>query len=220
LLPEKEIAFLCFQATKNGGKVSRKSSPDGDPIPYELNINYMSLLRDDNDTEDSLIGKFILSQAIMLAMPGVPGIYFHSLFGSLNYLEGVKKTGLPRSINREKLKLKDLEDELSNPDSIRSKVFQKYKTLLEARKGAKEFTPSNPCRIPYISSKLFTIIRYSSDKKSLLLAVNNLSSEKERIELSDFFPEGNAIDIISGKIYQKAQCELQAHQTLWLKSNS
>jgi sucrose phosphorylase len=218
LIPDKEIAFLCFQAIKNGGKVSRKSSPEGKSMPYELNINYMEMLKDENDTDNSLVEKFMLSQAIMLAIPGVPGIYFHSLFGSSNYLEGVKKTGMPRSINREKFYLEYLEEELSTPNSIRSKVFQYYKSLLRARKDTEEFNPSNPWRIPYISSKLFTILRYSSDKKSLLLAANNLSSEAQRIDISDFFQDAKAIDIISGKIHENSSCKINARQTLWLKS--
>lgn len=217
LLPEEEIAFLCFNAQKNGGRVSRKSDTEGGSIPYELNINYMSMLKDEDDTEDLLADKFILSQAIMLAMPGIPAVYFHSLFGSLNYIDGVKKTGAPRAINREKLTRARLLEELSNPNSLRQKIFLKYKALLLARKSAEEFDPGNPYNIPFISCKLFAILRYSHDKKSALLAANNLSPEKARLELSDFFADGKAIDIISGRIYLNSSCALQPFQTLWLK---
>ena len=48
----------------------------------------------------------LVTQAAILAMPGVPGIYFHSLVGSKNYHDGVKHSGINRTINREKLRLK------------------------------------------------------------------------------------------------------------------
>ena len=45
------------------------------------------------------------AQAIMLALVGVPGIYFHSLFGSRGWREGVDLTGRNRTINRQKFDL-------------------------------------------------------------------------------------------------------------------
>ena len=37
--------------------------------------------------------KFLAAQGLMLALRGVPGIYFHSLVGTENYAEGVEQTG-------------------------------------------------------------------------------------------------------------------------------
>ena len=79
----------------------------------------------------------------MLCLIGVPGIYFHSLFGSRNYHKGVKQTGRLRSINREKLEYDQLIDELENDSSIRHKVFNKYKKLLEIRSQQQAFSPDN-----------------------------------------------------------------------------
>ena len=66
-----------------GGLVSYKNNPDGTQSPYELNINYLDALGDpDNPDEDIdlVIRRFLVTQSIMLALRGVPGIYFHSLF--------------------------------------------------------------------------------------------------------------------------------------------
>ena len=59
----------------------------------------------------------------MLALPGLPGIYFHSLFGSRNDLDGAKRTGRARSINRQKLSLSELRAELEDTHSERHQVF-------------------------------------------------------------------------------------------------
>ena len=44
--------------------------------------------------------RFLASQAIMLSLAGVPGVYVHSLFGSRNCQSCVAATGQSRSINR------------------------------------------------------------------------------------------------------------------------
>lgn len=54
----------------------------------------------------------------MMCMPGIPAIYFHSLFGSENFYEGVKETGRLRSINREKVEINKLISEIKKQKSI------------------------------------------------------------------------------------------------------
>ena len=90
--------------SNHGGLVSYKHNPDGSHSPYELNINYFDALSDphENEVVDTQVDRFMAAQAIMLSLAGVPGIYFHSLFGSRGWLEGVKETGRNRTINRQK----------------------------------------------------------------------------------------------------------------------
>jgi sucrose phosphorylase len=60
-----------------GGYVSYKTNPDGSRSPYELNINYLDALADPNHTQEPVervAQRFLASQAIMLALRGVPGI--------------------------------------------------------------------------------------------------------------------------------------------------
>ncbi|MEP7291918.1 MAG: sugar phosphorylase, partial [Chloroflexota bacterium] len=126
LLTDAEIAALVKLTEDHGGLVSYKNNPDGTQSPYELNITYFDAITDPAITAtqpDIAISRFICSQAIMLAMVGVPGIYLHSLFGSRNFREGVQMTGRNRTINREKLNADDLLDQLSDESSLRHRVF-------------------------------------------------------------------------------------------------
>ena len=113
ILNDTEVNFLLQTVEKHGGKVSYKKNPDGTQSPYELNITYFDALSDTQDeTEpDALkIKRFLVSQAIMLCLQGVPGIYFHSLLGSHNWQAGFEQTGRNRTLNREKLDFSWLEE--------------------------------------------------------------------------------------------------------------
>ena len=59
LLPLREIDFLVTQTQKHGGYISYKANQDGSQSPYELNINYFSLLRQGEDPGS--LGQFFIS---------------------------------------------------------------------------------------------------------------------------------------------------------------
>ncbi|MFN8387005.1 MAG: hypothetical protein U0X92_11360 [Anaerolineales bacterium] len=123
------------------------------------------------------VNRFLAAQAIMLSLVGVPGIYFHSLFGSRGWTEGVKQTGRNRTINREKCQFDELQSQLADKNSLRSKVFTKYSQLLKARSSSPAFHPHGnqrcsiyiPPSFPSNASRLM---------KSRVLCLQNVS-EKE-----------------------------------------
>ena len=111
----------------------------------------------------------------MLALRGVPGIYFHSLFGSQNWAEGVEKTGRHRTINRQKVQLSQIETELNDPTSLRHHVFTGYKKLLKARMGNPAFHPYGAQEILSIHPSVFALLRASLDGKTRTLCLTNVS---------------------------------------------
>jgi glucosylglycerate phosphorylase len=107
ILNEAELNNLVGLTLEHGGFVSYKNNPDGTTSPYELNINYFDALSDPAGGEPLALQaeRFLASQAIMLSIVGVPGIYFHSLFGSRGWREGAIQSGQNRTINRQKCRL-------------------------------------------------------------------------------------------------------------------
>ncbi len=91
LLTDADIDRLVAKTLAHGGLISYKQNPDGTQSPYEMNINYFDALSDPTSDEplDFQVSRFMAAQAIMLSLRGIPGIYFHSLFGSRNWNEGV-----------------------------------------------------------------------------------------------------------------------------------
>ena len=156
---------------ERGGKVNYKNNVDGSQSPYELCINFMDLISHPDDDDDLRARKMLLAQSILLCMPGLPGIYFHSLFGSRNDYAGLDATGANRSINRQKLTQTELEKELQS--GIRSLVFRPYMEMLEIRANQLAFDPYGDFEFPITDDRVFCILRSSGGQK--LACIHNLS---------------------------------------------
>jgi glucosylglycerate phosphorylase len=180
LLTEDEIQKIVQQSLKHGGLISYKSKPDGGKTPYELNINYFDALSDPNSNEDleMQISRFMASQSIMLSMQGIPGIYFHSLIGSRGWLLGVQQTGMNRTINRQKLTLPDVENELNDPISLRARVYRRFRYLLLLRRNHPAFHPQAEQKILEMGSSVFALERISHDGRDSMLCIQNVTSQK------------------------------------------
>jgi sucrose phosphorylase len=222
ILGDAAVDALAERVRALGGFVSYKNNPDGSQSAYELNINYLDALGDPamaDEEPEVAARRFLTSQAIMLALPGVPGVYFHSLFGSRGWPAGVEETGRYRTINRQKLRLDDLERELTEPGSLRAMVFDGYRRLLAARTREAAFHPQAPQRVLSVDAGLFVLERQSRDGGSRVLCLHNVSGRSVTASLDP--PAGPAVyDLLTGRRYRAAGATLRValapYQTLWL----
>jgi glucosylglycerate phosphorylase len=176
ILSHEEINALVARTLERGGFISYKHLPDGSELPYEMNINFLDALSAaEKESEETQIARAVCAHAIQLALAGVPGIYFHSLFGSRGDRAGAKASGIARRINREKLTRVALEHELAQPDSLRSRIFSRMRELLHARRNHAAFHPSGHQEIASVSPRLFTVWRTSPDHAQTVLCVQNIS---------------------------------------------
>ncbi len=226
ILPEAELEALVQRALAHGGLVSYKHNPDGSQSPYELNLNYFDALNyqlplTDRRSVSAAIDRFLAAQAIMLALVGVPGIYFHSLFGSRGWPEGVKQTGRNRTINRQKLDRATLESELADPTSLRRRVFNRYAQLLQARAASPAFHPHGSQQILDGGQAVFAVLRLAPQGDHRVLCLQNVSGQPQsaRIDLEARLglatQRGWAVDLVSGRRF-KSPLRLRPYQTLWL----
>ena len=178
ILTDAEIDSLVAQTLEHGGLVSNKQNPDGSQTPYELNINYFDALSNPADAEalEVQVDRFMASQAILLSLRGVPGIYFHSLFGSRSWAEGVRQSQHNRTINRQKLALSELEDALVDSSSLRSRVFQRYRDLLAQRATSAAFNPHGGQEILEMGSGVFAVLRRSTAGGEQVLCLQNVTN--------------------------------------------
>jgi glycosidase len=157
---KKENFENLLRITKAHGGLISYEVKDGIKVPYELNISYFDAISNPNQADDQLaVKRFIASQAIMLALKGVPGIYIHSLLGSRNYYRGVKDSGINRMINRERLSQDVIVSIVSDADSLRNQVLDSFLQLLNDRKQLPSFHPSGTREVLESDKKLLTIIR-------------------------------------------------------------
>ncbi|MCQ3939347.1 MAG: sugar phosphorylase [Chloroflexi bacterium] len=236
ILSDADIDSLVEKTLAHGGLISYKHNADGTQSPYEMNINYFDALSNpallpspssametppgtaagaNSESLDLQINRFIAAQAIMLSLAGVPGIYFHSLFGSRGWLEGVKQTGRNRTINREKLQFEKLQQELADENSLRFKVFTRYRQLLKARSSTSAFHPHGTQRILDVHPSVFAVERTSPDEKSRALCLHNVSAEKIAFKTK----RETVTDLFTGQAIQISNITLEPYQVLWLKTN-
>jgi glycosidase len=174
ILDQEEIDGLVQTAVDHNGFVSYKNNPDGTKSPYELNISYFDALSDPKgaESQDTQIARMLAAHSIMLALRGLPGIYFHSLFGSRGDRRAAEESGIPRRINRKKLDVAELETTLDDPPSIRARVFAGIRSMIEARASHPAFSPYAEQHIPEAPPGLFVAIRNASEGRKALCLTN------------------------------------------------
>ena len=217
ILPDADIDSLVEKTLAHGGLISYKTNPDGTQTPYEMNINYFDALSNPHGDEslDVQVDRFLASQAIMLSITGVPGIYFHSLFGSRGWLEGVRQTGRNRTINRQKCQFEELQSQLADEDSLRSKVFSKYTQLLTARRTTSAFDPHSRQNVLDLHPAVFAVERIPPDGSTNVLCLHNVS--RQAVSFSTTYQSG--VDLFAGRQVYIAQIFLKPYQVLWLRIN-
>jgi sucrose phosphorylase len=216
ILDPKELDGLIEIVKANEGQVSYKQNPDGSESPYELNVTYVdAILADRSSTRAD---KFLASQSVQYALPGVPATYIHSLLGSRNWVEGIKQTGRARTINRKKLQVEKVVSELKNPESLRARIFFPYLDLIKIRKKQSAFHPNAGFEILQIDPAVFAIKRYSKDQT--IYALTNISSKALHVSLSGTASSAETADLISGKTVNTASFNLNPYQYVWLEETS
>jgi len=225
ILREADIEALVQQTLAHGGRISYKQNPDGVPTPYEMNINYLDALSDPSGAEpqEAQVGRFMAAQAILLALAGLPGIYFHSLFGSRGWPEGVALTGQNRTVNRQKLDLPGLEEELADGASLRHQLFTRYAALLRARAASPAFHPQGPQHPLDCGPAIFALRRTSPGQDEQVLCLQNVTNRPQiaRISEADLPADSPVTELVSGRQLQwppEALPELGPYQTLWLRA--
>ena len=227
ILPPADIEALVEKTLEHGGLVSYKHNSDGTQSPYELNINYFDALSNPKgllqspemmaeanyESLDLQVNRFIAAHAIMLSLVGVPGIYFHSLFGSRGWMEGVKQTGRNRTINREKCDLVSLQRELADPQSLRARVFVRFYQLLSTRSNSPAFDPHGTQIILDLHPSAFALERVSPDGTTRVLCLHNVSQQK----ITFSTPYESGVDLFTNQSLDVSQISQDAYQILWIK---
>ncbi|MGB8983603.1 MAG: sugar phosphorylase [Anaerolineales bacterium] len=214
ILSSADIEALVEQTLAHGGLISYKHNTDGTHSPYEMNISYFDALSSPDGSESLAlqIDRFMAAQAIMLSLVGLPGIYFHSLFGSRNWQAGVQVTKQNRTINRQKLERKKLEGELAGPDSLRVQVFTRYRQLLRARDSSSTFHPHGAQEVLEAGRGIFAMWRISPDGLERVLCLQNVTAREQRVA---GLITKTARDLLTNRSYNPT-ITMEPYQTLWL----
>jgi len=219
LVSEDRFKRLVQQVRERGGLVSTRRKSDGTDAPYELNITYFDALGAPGMPVEMHVRRFLGSQAVMLALQGVPGIYFPSLVGAPNDQEGVRRTGAARSINRRKYGLAELRNVLANPRSPQRMVFEGYNHLLETRIAQSAFHPDGAQTILELTDPaVLGFVRTSPNQAQRIVVLANVGPDARDISVP--LPGGEVS--VGGDLLHPAtpisagEVHLEPYQVAWL----
>ncbi|MEC8859858.1 MAG: alpha-amylase family glycosyl hydrolase [Pseudomonadota bacterium] len=227
LLSDEEIHDLITATERAGGLVSWRATSSLTRRPYELNISLWDALS--FTIANSHLGpdqwhlqRFICAHAILLALEGIPALYFHSLVGSGNDLERVARTQHNRHINRRRWPQHALNTALADPDSHHSQVLQQLKHLLQIRQEQPAFHPNATQFTLHLGDAVFAFWRQSLQREQSIFALNNVSDTEQTISLSDInlIDTDDWRDLISDTpiTLNQSQLTLAPYQSVWLSN--
>ena len=230
LLPEREVQDLIDCMHRFGGFVSMKANPDGSESPYEINISLFDACMGTRRGVDHLqVQRFLCSQAIMLAMQGIPAIYIHSLTASPNDLNHVEQTGRTRSINRRIWNWSELECLLENPVTPQAEVYREVIRMVDIRRQQPAFHPSARQDIIRINSDIL-VNRRTAESGQVIYTISNVTERLMDMPLATlgFLPAG-LVDLLALPGENPGQNSVQPvnevlslgpYQTVWLTQPS
>ena len=214
LVSSERIANLVSAVQQHGGRVNFRRNPDGTDSPYEMNITYLDAVADSKTTPAAEhCRRFMATQAIMLAMQGVPAVYFHSLVGTENDHEGVESSGQNRRINRRKFDLTELNVALQQPDSLQRRVFDSYQKLLAVRKDQPAFHPrASQTTLDLPTDGLIGFVRELAGKQKIAV-IANLSNQPRTIDATT---TDLKYDLLADESISGDRITLRPFQVRWL----
>ncbi|MDX9953570.1 MAG: sugar phosphorylase [Anaerolineae bacterium] len=222
-LSEAQVQDLAERTLAHGGKVSYKANSDGSVSAYELNITLYDFLNDPAYPDPAVdVPRFLTSQAILLSLAGLPGIYTHSLFGSRNCHTCFAETGRARSLNRQKFSRDALEASLADPAQHTGAVFEGYRRLLRLRREEPAFHPAGQQRVLDLGPALFAILRTPPVGGRPVLCLHNVSPHPQTALVSRALLETSAAyhDLLTDAVFplagDTAVITLSGYQTCWL----
>ncbi len=217
----EELDWLVEEVEAKGALLGKRNLPGGKTAVYELNVTYRNALSVENDQEMSA-RRFMCSQAVMLALQGVPAVYFHSLVGSENWTEGPQREGGEnRDINRERLFISELEELLDDPESEQGWILNAFCSMLRSRRYCPAFNPKVRQRVIASEPDLFLLAREPEDGNPVLCCSNFSSEEKQVPEevIATYFAGREKVRNLLARedqIFLKSEIILRPYGTAWL----
>lgn len=221
ILTDQERGTLIDIVKEFGGVISNRKKPDGTETVYELNIALLDAMKGTFKGIDHMqVERFIACHAIMLSLEGIPAFYIHSVLGTTNDYELMKKNSQNRSINRKSWDINEIKNKLLDDKSINYQIYKSIINLIKIRKKQPAFHP-NAIQFTFnLGKNFFGIWRQSLDKKQSIFSVTNVTNIFQYLDLTELnlIESEKWWDLINSKDIDdiKSTIALKAYQTVWI----
>ena len=201
LLPPEDIAAMTDTARQFGGDASMRAL-DGAEAVYELNITWFEALKGTFGGEDAhQLDRVLTSQTIVMALEGIPAFYVHTLLATPNDHDKVARTGMKRAINRHHWDYGDLQERLTDPDSLQSRMLAALKARIDLRGKQPAFHPNATQFTLQTDDRVFGVWRQSLDRDQSIFALHNVSKDDVDLDpvMLNLIDGDSWFDILTGE---------------------
>ena len=212
LVDVRDVEMLVEVCIANGGLVTYRSDEDGTAVAYELNGTWFDLIRGTSSGAQAL-QRHIASHGLMLALRGEPAVYVQALLAEKNAIDLAATTSQPRSMNRRRFIIDDIDRCLADPGSDASFSLRHLVEMLGWRRESDAFFPESTQHILPTSPRVVGIERIALSGNIARVYVN-VSDETQQIVAEGFSDlRGFNISETPGGV------ELGAYGIVWMTSS-
>lgn len=220
LMPPSRLMDLLIACEQRGGLVSHRRLADGNEVPYEINISWWSAMADGGlDPSYWQRERFLLTQLMVLALPGVPALYLPALLATANDLGRFRRTGHRRDLNRPQFKKSSVERRLQDPDSDAAAVMVALKQAIAVRATQPALHPDGQLQV-LTPDRVDRVVLHRSHAGHDLVAVHNVTSTRLTLDpfgLLDLEDTDPWVDCLSGRTLEPCRRHLlNPYEVLWL----
>jgi sucrose phosphorylase len=219
LMSERRLLQLLIACEQRGGLISHRRLTSGEEAPYEINISWWSAMADGGiDPAYHQRARFLMTQLLILALPGVPAFYLPALLAAPNDLGRFRRTGHRRDLNRPQFKAEALERRLQDPDSDATAVTSTLARALDVRKTQAALHPDAALEVLSTGRSDLVILRRSRHGQ-ILLAIHNLTPSRLTLALGGLVESvtGSWTDCLNGSTDELTSLlQLEPYAVHWL----
>lgn len=222
LISPGRLLNLLMRCEERGGLVSHRTEADGSLSPYELNIAWWSAMAGPATTPQRLqLERFLASQLLVMALPGVPAFYLPTLLAASNDHHTYRETGCRRDLNRPQFDLQALRQHLENTDSPAAIIRILMAHALGIRAQLTAFHPEAPMALLSPERSDMVILRRGHrDDPGAVWVVQSFREEAVELDISLLSLRHNGCwrDRLSQRTIAGQRLVLSPYEALWLQA--
>lgn len=181
---ESNRLLQLLKQCEQRGVVSHRRLADGLEVPYEINISWWSAMAaSGRDPSHLQRDRFLLTQLLLLTLPGVPAFYLPALLATPNDNARFRLSGHRRDLNRPQFQLDRLERLLADAESDTRQVVESLQQAMAVRRGQEALDPFSPMAV-LSEGRSDVVILQRGEGASTLYAIHNFSDVRLSFPLS------------------------------------
>jgi len=216
VIPDEHISELITQAVARGALLSsRRRTVDGDDRPWELNATWFSACAPEPDEPvDRHVERVLATQAVVLALRGVPALYLPLFLAGANDLDRARRWQDNRAVNRGRYDLSTWQHHLADGGSLQARLFEGVRHLARVRRACPAFHPEGAQTIDGdVPAPVLAIRRRSPDGATVVRCLTNFGAVPCEVVLDD----EPSLDLLTNQAVPAAgPLVLAPYRTAWL----